>query len=350
MLLVSPTCMCSSICSSICSSLCFSIYLDSNETTPPHIGTERCLEAVNVLEKVVKPFDIVINIQGDEPLIEPHVIDAVVQTLMNNPDAVYRYAASIIIPQLSCLKVTCLMGSVFLYYNIKLVGVFVLIGTISLYYTLVHVVVVPRVVWTFPFFIIPKPPNPTPNPPTTTYSTACTPLPCAHAGATDRVKCVVDQHNNALYFSRSVIPGNKAGRPRPDTRYLLHLGLQCYDRRFLSTYCALPATPLQVGLGNMLVLPDFLLGPCTCYHIVLITIITLSPCIITSPITMPLQLSEDLEQLKVLENGYKMKVCACVVTVCVMMRSFSTYPLFDILVVFQSTFPLFDNPCLIHLV
>lgn len=100
--------------------------------------------------------------------------------------------------------------------------------------------------------------------PTMSHSTACTPLPAAAAAATDRVKCVVDQHNNALYFSRSAIPGNKAGRPRPDTRYLLHLGLQCYDRRFLSTYCELPATPLQ--------------------------------------------LAEDLEQLKVLEHGHKMKV------------------------------------------
>ena len=75
---------------------------------------------------------------------------------------------------------------------------------------------------------------------------------------------MVDQHNNALYFSRSAIPGNKGGRPRPDVRYLLHLGLQCFDRNFLSTYCALPATPLQ--------------------------------------------LAEDLEQLKVLEYGHKMKV------------------------------------------
>lgn len=28
--------------------------------------------------------------------------------------------------------------------------------------------------------------------------------------------------------------------------YLLHLGLQCYDRRFLAEYCRMPATPLMV--------------------------------------------------------------------------------------------------------
>ena len=34
--------------------------------------------------------------------------------------------------------------------------------------------------------------------------------------------------------------------PWADRPYLLHLGLQCYDRGFLRRYCALPATPLQV--------------------------------------------------------------------------------------------------------
>jgi 3-deoxy-manno-octulosonate cytidylyltransferase (CMP-KDO synthetase) len=46
--------------------------------------------------------------------------------------------------------------------------------------------------------------------------------------------------------------------------YLLHLGIQCYDAKFLALYANMKPTPLQ--------------------------------------------LQEDLEQLKVLENGYKMKV------------------------------------------
>lgn len=42
------------------------------------IGTERCNEA---LQKLEKTYDIVVNIQGDEPLIEPEIIDGVVQAL-----------------------------------------------------------------------------------------------------------------------------------------------------------------------------------------------------------------------------------------------------------------------------
>lgn len=41
-------------------------------------GTERCNEA---LQKFKKKFDIVVNIQGDEPLIEPEIIDGVVKAL-----------------------------------------------------------------------------------------------------------------------------------------------------------------------------------------------------------------------------------------------------------------------------
>ena len=37
-------------------------------------------------------YDIVINIQGDEPLMEPHIIDDVVLALKHSPDAVYRWA------------------------------------------------------------------------------------------------------------------------------------------------------------------------------------------------------------------------------------------------------------------
>ncbi|XP_075663575.1 3-deoxy-manno-octulosonate cytidylyltransferase, mitochondrial-like [Castanea sativa] len=144
-------------------------------------GTERCNEAI---QKLRKKFDIVVNIQGDEPLIEPEIIDGVVKALQAAPDAV--------------------------------------------------------------------------------FSTAVASLKPEDASDPNRVKCVVDTHGYAIYFSRGLIPCNKSGKANPHFPYLLHLGIQSYDTQFLKIYPDLPPTTLQ--------------------------------------------LEEDLEQLKVLENGYKMKV------------------------------------------
>ncbi|KAL9271364.1 3-deoxy-manno-octulosonate cytidylyltransferase, mitochondrial-like protein [Drosera capensis] len=144
-------------------------------------GTERCNEA---LQKLAKKYDIVVNIQGDEPLIEPEIIDGVVKALQVSADAV--------------------------------------------------------------------------------FSTAVTSLKPEDAFDPNRVKCVVDNRGYAIYFSRGLIPYNKSGEVNPKFPYLLHLGIQSYSSDFLKIYPELPPTPLQ--------------------------------------------LEEDLEQLKVLENGYKMKV------------------------------------------
>lgn len=144
-------------------------------------GTERCNEA---LQKLEKKYDIVVNIQGDEPLIEPEIIDGIVKALQAAPDAV--------------------------------------------------------------------------------FSTAVTSLKPEDAFDPNRVKCVVDNHGYAIYFSRGLIPFNKSGKVNLHYPYLLHLGIQSFDSKFLSMYPELEPTPLQ--------------------------------------------LEEDLEQLKVLEHGYKMKV------------------------------------------
>ncbi|KAL1820230.1 hypothetical protein DCAR_0416550 [Daucus carota subsp. sativus] len=144
-------------------------------------GTERCNEA---LQKLKKKYDVVVNIQGDEPLIEPEIIDGIVKALQAAPDAV--------------------------------------------------------------------------------FSTAVTSLAPEDAFDPNRVKCVVDNSGYAIYFSRGLIPYNKSGKVNPKFPYLLHLGIQSFDTKFLKIYPELPPTPLQ--------------------------------------------LEEDLEQLKVLENGYKMKV------------------------------------------
>ncbi|KAL0301171.1 UNVERIFIED_CONTAM: 3-deoxy-manno-octulosonate cytidylyltransferase, mitochondrial [Sesamum radiatum] len=144
-------------------------------------GTERCNEA---LQKLGKKYDVVVNIQGDEPLIEPEIIDGIVKALQAAPDAVFSTAVTSLKPEDAC----------------------------------------------------------DPN----------------------RVKCVVDNRGYAIYFSRGLIPFNKSGNVNPRFPYLLHLGIQSYDAKFLKIYPELPPTPLQM--------------------------------------------EEDLEQLKVLENGYKMKV------------------------------------------
>ncbi|MBS0655155.1 MAG: 3-deoxy-manno-octulosonate cytidylyltransferase [Verrucomicrobia bacterium] len=76
------------------------------------------------------------------------------------------------------------------------------------------------------------------------------------------VKCVMNQQGEALYFSRSPIPAVRPGSP--PASYFQHLGIYAFRREFLLKYGTLPTTPLQIA--------------------------------------------EDLEQLKVIEAGYKIKV------------------------------------------
>jgi 3-deoxy-manno-octulosonate cytidylyltransferase (CMP-KDO synthetase) len=46
-------------------------------------GTDRCVEALEVLEKQGKLYDVVINVQGDEPYIHPEQIDLAASCFMN---------------------------------------------------------------------------------------------------------------------------------------------------------------------------------------------------------------------------------------------------------------------------
>jgi len=77
-------------------------------------------------------------------------------------------------------------------------------------------------------------------------------------------KVVVDLHGNALYFSRSLIPGGRTLKLTPECPVYKHVGIYAFRPDFLLKYGSLPMTPLQRA--------------------------------------------EDLEQLKVLEHGYKIKV------------------------------------------
>jgi 3-deoxy-manno-octulosonate cytidylyltransferase (CMP-KDO synthetase) len=92
---------------------------------------------------------------------------------------------------------------------------------------------------------------------TAQMATAITPIhDSSQAEDPSIVKCVRDKNDNALYFSRAKIP------PLAGPLYK-HIGLYAFRLPFLKTFLNLKPTPLQIA--------------------------------------------EDLEQLKVLEHGYKMK-------------------------------------------
>lgn len=121
-------------------------------------GTDRLAEAAGNLD-----VDIVVNIQGDEPLIDPEAIDASVTPLLDDPQ----------------LQMTSLMARC--------------------------------------------PADQLDNPAT--------------------VKVVCDLAGNALYFSRARIPYPRASEPAAPV--MQHIGLYAYRRSFLLTYAALAPTPLE---------------------------------------------------------------------------------------------------------
>lgn len=89
-------------------------------------------------------------------------------------------------------------------------------------------------------------------------------LTCSQEAADPSVvKCVLDRHGNALYFSRSLIPGGHTLTMQKGHSYYRHIGLYIYRPAFLLEYGKLAPTPLQKA--------------------------------------------EDLEQLKVLEHGYRIR-------------------------------------------
>eukprot|EP00238_Polyblepharides_amylifera_P009839 CAMPEP_0196583580 /NCGR_PEP_ID=MMETSP1081-20130531/43991_1 /TAXON_ID=36882 /ORGANISM="Pyramimonas amylifera, Strain CCMP720" /LENGTH=295 /DNA_ID=CAMNT_0041904515 /DNA_START=55 /DNA_END=942 /DNA_ORIENTATION=+ len=147
-------------------------------------GTERCLEVLNQLKAKGEHYDIVVNIQGDEPFIEAEHIDCVTAVVAES-DAVMGTLAR---PHLDKDDVT---------------GV-------------------------------------------------------------NNVKTVLDVNGYALYFSRAIIPHNKKGVYDPATPYWRKLGIYSYRADFLPKFITMPESKLQKA--------------------------------------------EDLEQNKVIEAGYKIKV------------------------------------------
>ena len=59
------------------------------------------------------------------------------------------------------------------------------------------------------------------------------------------VKVVVDNHSDALYFSRTAIPFRRDAGPATAEQLYKHIGLYGFRRDFLLTFAALPQTPLE---------------------------------------------------------------------------------------------------------
>jgi 3-deoxy-manno-octulosonate cytidylyltransferase (CMP-KDO synthetase) len=129
-------------------------------TRPDHVsGTDRVAEAASA-----ENAELVVNIQGDEPLIDPAAIDAAILPLAHDPGIV--------------------MG------------------------TLKKAIEDPREI---------TDPN--------------------------VVKVVTDRHGDAIYFSRCPVPYQR-DQARPGTHFK-HIGLYVYRRDFLLGYSALPVGPLE---------------------------------------------------------------------------------------------------------
>lgn len=146
-------------------------------------GTDRIVEALYAYPDL-QDFDYVVNIQGDEPLLDVRAIRESLELLYEDPDAVVSTAVVRIKTQEEAMNPSC-------------------------------------------------------------------------------VKCVMDLKGNALYFSRSLIPFNRE-TSFDFTSYYRHLGLYCFRGDFLLQYKDLCPTPLQM--------------------------------------------IESLEQLKILEHGFRIKV------------------------------------------
>ncbi len=143
-------------------------------------GTDRCAEVAASLDA-----DIVINIQGDEPMIQPGVVDQVARLLTEDPVPAMATLASETEKEEELLD---------------------------------------RAV----------------------------------------VKVVFDIEGYALYFSRALLPHSKSGGIKEGVTYFRHIGIYAYRKDFLLSYVSLPRSKLE--------------------------------------------LAEELEQLRALDNGYRIKV------------------------------------------
>jgi 3-deoxy-manno-octulosonate cytidylyltransferase (CMP-KDO synthetase) len=125
-------------------------------------GTDRINEAANILN--LANNEVIINVQADEPFIEPEVVQAVIDAVKNNQNQ---------FNMVSCYKK----------------------------------------------------------------------VSSELADDPNHVKVVLDNNNNAIYFSRSKIPYNRDHYHSTD--YFGHLGIYGFNKSSLNEFCQLPASPLE---------------------------------------------------------------------------------------------------------
>jgi 3-deoxy-manno-octulosonate cytidylyltransferase (CMP-KDO synthetase) len=144
-------------------------------------GTDRIAEAVTDID-----VDIVVNLQADEPEIDPANIDAVTRLLIDNPDypmatlaADFQNADQIADPNIVKVVVTSIEHRL-------------------------------------------------------------------SAVASAKAEASSIEAQRAIYFSRSIIPYDRQqGGIGPVKNYLRHLGIYAYRKEFLLKFTALPQTPLE---------------------------------------------------------------------------------------------------------
>ena len=126
-------------------------------------GTDRINECANILK--LPDDEIIVNVQADEPFIEPEVVELLMKKLQN----------------LQSKNEPFIMGSCYNAINANAA----------------------------------KDPN--------------------------LVKVVMDSDNNAIYFSRSLIPYNRSGR----ATYFGHIGIYGFSKKSLKEFCGLSDAPIE---------------------------------------------------------------------------------------------------------
>jgi len=155
-------------------------------TSPKHnSGTDRIAEAVGRSDA-----DIVVNVQGDEPRVDPDHIDYLARLLLDSPDAP--------------------------------------MATLAAPFAAREQIADPNVVKVV------------------VSSCVVRDASCVPNGRTHDARGTTQDASRAIYFSRSVIPYDRDRAGVGDVgHYLRHLGIYAYRREFLLKITSLPQTPLE---------------------------------------------------------------------------------------------------------